>query len=418
MRVCRICFNTNSPSRQPVIIYASHPPFRVTTVLPEVLGETTGGVTEGHIDLYLADARTGEVESKITETALDPHIDSLQFVNSAGDWTRDGKRFAFGSIRDGRPEISIFDVETRKIERHFPLSMLGEIYNVTWSPNGLSLAFSAMSGGVTDLFLLELSSGNVRGLTNDLFADLQPAWSPDGTQIAFVTDRFTSDLSNLSFGPYSLALLNPSDGQITRLAAFNAASHINPQWSPDNESVYFTSDVSGIPNIYRVVRESGMVYQITNLQTGVSGITSLSPAMSTASGDGAIVFSSFAEGMYSLRRLDSPQEIAGNPATVAPPGVAASILPPRGRTSGQVVGFLGDPQLGLQPTTARKRVGRGSSACCLVSRLRQVGTQTQGTANMCQMYAGRTWPRASVVDRKCAWRSRLPMQEVDGAKRY
>src|SRR5688572_27036723 len=63
------------------------------------------------IDLYLADARTGKIEDKITETALDPHVDSLQFVNSAGDWTRDGQRFAFSSIRDGRPEISVFNVE-------------------------------------------------------------------------------------------------------------------------------------------------------------------------------------------------------------------------------------------------------------------------------------------------------------------
>ncbi|HET9219839.1 MAG TPA: basic secretory protein-like protein, partial [Terriglobia bacterium] len=134
------------------------------------------------IDLYLADARTGEIKDKITETALDAHVDSLQFVNSAGAWTRDGQRFAFSSIRDGRPEISVFNVENRKTEQRVAFPQLGEIYNITWSPDGRSVAFSAMAGAVTDIFILDLKTENLRQLTDDAFADLQPAWSPDGTR--------------------------------------------------------------------------------------------------------------------------------------------------------------------------------------------------------------------------------------------
>src|SRR5688572_17634877 len=236
------------------------------------------------IDLYLANARTGEIEDKITDTALDPHVDSLQFINSAGDWSRDGQRFAFSSIHDGRPEISIYSVDDRKVERRFPFPKLGEIFNITWSPDGQSVIFSAMSGGVTDLFLLELKTENLRQLTNDAFADLQPAWSPDGSRVAFVTDRFSSDLATLSFGTYRLALLNPANGQIERVAGFEDATHTNPQWSADNRSIYFVSDRNGIPNIYRLARDSGGLYQVTDTQTGVSGISQLSPALSVASG--------------------------------------------------------------------------------------------------------------------------------------
>ena len=43
------------------------------------------------IDLYLADAHTGKVKRQVTKTALDPHLESLQFIQSAGSWSPDGK---------------------------------------------------------------------------------------------------------------------------------------------------------------------------------------------------------------------------------------------------------------------------------------------------------------------------------------
>src|SRR5687768_6070573 len=87
------------------------------------------------IDLYLADARTGEISRKITETALDPHFDSLQFVNSAGAWSADGRRVALGAISEGRPELTIYDVAGRRVERSFQFPQFGEILGVTWSPD-------------------------------------------------------------------------------------------------------------------------------------------------------------------------------------------------------------------------------------------------------------------------------------------
>ena len=90
-----------------------------------------------------------------------------------------------------------------------------------------------MSRGLTDLWVLDLGTGQPRQLTNDPYADLQPAWSPDGRRIAFATDRFSSRLDVLEIGPYRLALIDPAGGQPEAVGAFTRGKNINPQWTAD-----------------------------------------------------------------------------------------------------------------------------------------------------------------------------------------
>src|SRR5690606_17370578 len=67
------------------------------------------------VDLYVADARTGEVTRRLTRTAIDPHFSSLQFIASAGAWSPDGSRLAVTAIAEGRPELVIYDVSSGRI---------------------------------------------------------------------------------------------------------------------------------------------------------------------------------------------------------------------------------------------------------------------------------------------------------------
>ena len=146
------------------------------------------------IDLFLADARTGKVQRQITKTAVDAHYQSLEFIESAGSWSPDGKRFVFAGISGGHPVLVLYDVDRKKREREIRFPELGEILNPSWSPDGHAIAFSGLVGGLTDLYVYDLQANDLRRLTNDQYADLQPAWSPDGRTLAFATDRFTSQL--------------------------------------------------------------------------------------------------------------------------------------------------------------------------------------------------------------------------------
>src|SRR5437016_2002211 len=132
------------------------------------------------IDMYLANAENGHTIRKLVSSTRDPHLESMQFINSAGAWSTDG-RFAFGAIVTGRPALRIVKGDDGDLIKEIKFPSLGEIFNPTWSPDGKQIAFSAQVGGVTDLFTYDLASGELQRLTDDPYADLEPAWSPDGS---------------------------------------------------------------------------------------------------------------------------------------------------------------------------------------------------------------------------------------------
>ena len=303
------------------------------------------------VDMFLADAGTGKIREKLITTAVDPHFESLQFIRSAGCWDVEGKRFVFAGVSKGQPVLSVLNVERGMIERERVFPEMGEILNPTWSPDGHFLAFSALVGGFTDLFIYDLEADTVKRMTDDPFAELYPTWSPDGRWIALSTDRFSTDLSILSIGDYELALLDPNTGDINKVPAFSNAKNISPQWSSDGKSLYFLSDQNGISNVYRIDLQSQKIFQVTNLYSGVSGITDLSPALSVAQKTGQMSYCVYEEGKYSIYSIDSPEKTIGQETLVQFGEIRPSILPPRTKPEGELLGLLKNPLFGLPEET-------------------------------------------------------------------
>ncbi|MBI4478269.1 MAG: PD40 domain-containing protein [Acidobacteria bacterium] len=300
------------------------------------------------IDLFLADARTGRIIRKIIDTATDPHLDSLQFIASAGAWDRTGQRLAVASTKEGKPSLLILNAADGRTEREIKLPQLTEIFNPAFSPDGRSVALSASAGGLSDLYLYHLDSNELKPLTTDAYADLQPAWSPDGRTIAFVTDRFTTTIETLAFGPYRLALMDVRSGSVRELPGIADAKSINPQWSRDGRRLFFVADRQGISNVYAIEVAGGRVLQITDVATGVSGITDLSPALSSASNADTLAFSLYREDNYEIYRIEGAA-LQGAAASGSDARRVAGMLPPVDRRQSAVSVALADPQTGLPP---------------------------------------------------------------------
>ena len=111
-------------------------------------------------------------------------------------------------------------------------------------------------------------------------------------------------------------MVDPTTGVIEPLVSFPEAKNINPQWSPDGKSLYFLGNPNGITNAYRLDLTTNQIYQITNLFTGISGITALSPALSVAKDVDKIAFSVYEDGDYNVYVVDSAEVLRGTPVSV------------------------------------------------------------------------------------------------------
>lgn len=304
------------------------------------------------INLFIADANTGEVIRKLKSGNRDAHFDAIRFIASAGSWSPDGRDFAFITFVEGDNEISILDWTKGSVKQRISVAGVSAITNLAWSPDGKSLAFSGMDGGISDLYLLDMATGNVRQLTNDRYADLQPAWSPDGKSLAFTTDRGENgtNFRTLEYSEERLAIIDINSLDIQVLAPFKGVHH-NPQFSPDGRNLYFISNYDGFKDVYRMDLATENVYRITHQKTGVSGITALSPAMSVAAQSGRMMFTVFGNSEYTAYARES-DELEGvlveiGDQTERP---IASVLPPyRGLDEGLVGSYLKDPLTGLPP---------------------------------------------------------------------
>ena len=97
-----------------------------------------------------------------------------------------------------------------------------------------------------------------RRLTSNADYDDFPAWSPDGTQIAFASDRDSGDSSRLEI------YVMRADGSDVRRLTFDEADDRHPAWSPDGSSIALTTNRDGNREIYVMDASGGSVTRVTD----------------------------------------------------------------------------------------------------------------------------------------------------------
>jgi len=187
-------------------------------------------------------------------------------------WSKDGTRIAFigptanggsgvlAGNADGSGVTPLADVMTS----NSPLPQLGE--RLAWSPDGKSIAFVSavpstepeMNGDPIvigrywyrpatsyparfndnrrlHLFIVDAASKRTRQLTTGRYDEHSVAWSPDGTEIAFLSDR---EPDPDMFFNYDVFLLNVASGAIRQLTQ-TKSNEYRPVWSPDGQSIAY-----------------------------------------------------------------------------------------------------------------------------------------------------------------------------------
>jgi Tol biopolymer transport system component len=169
----------------------------------------------GDADLYMIDVKD--------PSAVPFQLTSGVEMDTQPDWSSMGIVF----IRDGDPMKIVFEGKFPPAEPPVPQNIFTSVEteaDVRVSPNGNTLAFSRLIEGDWEIYLFDFTSTTQTMLTNNRSDDRQPAWSPDGSEILFISDRD-------AIGVFQLYLMtNTGDDQLRVLN--NLANEFYPLWLP------------------------------------------------------------------------------------------------------------------------------------------------------------------------------------------
>lgn len=199
-------------------------------------GEPDGGA--GQVDLYLMNA---------------DGTNPVQFTSADGEesspaWSPDGGRIAYVS-ETGNGQSNLYTLPASGGEPTLLLNVQAdELWGLSWSPDGAYIAYTLTQGGAGTLYAIQAEGGSPVQLVTDGPA-YDPVWSPDGGEIVYIGRSGSSyDLLAIEACTDSTATCNPQARQLTVSDAFDAFA----SFSPDGTQIVFMSSRDGVDGLYQI----------------------------------------------------------------------------------------------------------------------------------------------------------------------
>ncbi len=168
-------------------------------------------------DLFLLNTVTYRIKQLTDhERATDPYF------------SPDGKRIVYTVNQGSRSNLAVLNIETgeKQIITDFP--NWTEVFTPSWSPDAAKIVFSIWDEqGWRDIGIIKADGTELQRMTEDAVDDRYPVWSPDGSQIAFISYRT---------GIPNLYLMNIADQKTTQITD-TPGGVFNPTWLPDGNSI-------------------------------------------------------------------------------------------------------------------------------------------------------------------------------------
>ncbi len=330
------------------------------SIAPSPSGDLLAIVTlnrkDGELDIVLVSAKDGSIVRNLTEgfdkdcgfnniVQLGERFNTMHWMS----WSPKGDRLAYFVRTEKERTLIVQNVMTSAIEVRVPMKTVDEPESPSFSPDGRLVAFSALRGGMGDIFTVDLETKEVVNHTVDEFYDYGPTYAPDGRSLMYIArisgnqklfrlDFATKKKTQITFGTHD-------DGS----AQFIDAHTILFSSTATDPAVPLEPEVARNGNVYNIWTldlVNGELKQFTDALGG-----NLSPVVLRAG-------TSYPRGLRDLlqgRLRDPHARAAGSRSTPRPPPTSARRA--RSSTSRRRSRTRSSPA-----TTARRARGRRCSS--------------------------------------------------------
>lgn len=251
--------------------------------------------TQQELDLAVLSAEDGELIKNLTSGWTNKYrrLESNAFSGKRDiSWSPVGDSIAVFARRENQWPLLIFNAVSGKIEHDLTLEDYFEAAAPAFSPDGTRVAFEANRDGVVDIFEVDIATGEVVNLTQDDFFDTNPSYSADGESLLY--NRRIGD-------HWKIFSVDRSDSTRKTQITFGPHNDIEPTYSDDGGRIFFSSDRNeyDVYNIYALDLESGDITQYTDVVGGAFAPEQLADR----DGESYLAYAAFFEGRFRLYRM-------------------------------------------------------------------------------------------------------------------
>ncbi|HYV50598.1 MAG TPA: ShlB/FhaC/HecB family hemolysin secretion/activation protein, partial [Dongiaceae bacterium] len=218
---------------------------------------------DGFMTIYQGSTKGREVDvRRVIRGERNPEFESFHGFESRLAVSKDGV-IAFVSKYQERDGLFLYDLRNHKLIGKWQFKDLVSLRSPSFRPDGKAVVFTGLRpDGRQDLYLFETNRADVVPLTNDRYMDDDATWSPDGTKIAFISDRGAGG----DKGGRNVFLYDVDTRRVEPLTQ-GPWRDSAPSWDSSGKRIAFASDREGVSQIY-VADSTRASVRVTSVQSG------------------------------------------------------------------------------------------------------------------------------------------------------